>query len=165
MHGSFLCRRNVEADGVPSADGRQREGNAMTKPLTATAQPSRWALLSATALAVVAAAIYFVIGIGWVPDGFKSPPAPVMLVAGVAYLVGGGLILIAKRSLMLLGALANAVVLAIFVASVIAGNGTFDGLSLIGKVAQVLLEIFLVYFVVRMGARRATQGPLRTEKG
>ncbi len=136
----------------------------MTKPRSANAQLPRWAFVSATALATVAAAIYFVIGLGMVPDDFKSPPAPVMLVAGVAYLVGGGLILIANRLLMFLGALVNVVVLGIFVVSVIAGNGTLDGLSLIGKAAQVTLELFLIYFVVRMGTRRATRGPLRTKE-
>lgn len=75
-----------------------------------TASVPRWALGSATTLAVLVAMVYLAIGLGLVPEGFKSPPAPVMVLAGLAYVVGGGLILRANRLLMLAGAVVNALV-------------------------------------------------------
>lgn len=115
-----------------------------------TAPVQRWALRIATALAILAAIVYFAIGLGMVPEDFMSPPAPVMLAAGLAYLVGGGLILVARRWLMLAGAVGNALVLLLFVASALMGKATIDGLSLSGKAAQVLLGALLVWFVKRM---------------
>lgn len=120
---------------------------------TATPVP-RWALRVATALAILAAMDYFAIGLGIVPENFKSPPAPIMIVAGLAYLIGGGLILIAHRRLMLAGAVANALVLLLFVVSAVMGNATIDALSLSGKAAQVVLGALLVWFVKQMGKGR-----------
>lgn len=120
---------------------------------TATPVP-HWALRVATALAILAATDYFAIGLGIVPENFKSPPAPIMIVAGLAYLSGGGLILIAHRRLMLAGAVANALVLLLFVLSAFMGNATIDALSLSGKAAQVVLGALLVWFVKQMGKGR-----------
>ena len=111
----------------------------------------RWVLRIATALAILTAIAYFAIGLGMVPEDFKSPPAPVMVVAGLAYLIGGGLIQVARRRLMLAGAVANALVLLLFVVSAFMGNATIDALSLSGKAAQVVLGVLLVWFVKRMG--------------
>lgn len=111
----------------------------------------RWALRIATALAILVTIAYFAIGLGMVPEDFTSPPAPVMMVAGLAYLIGGGLILVARRRLMLAGAVANALVLLLFVVSAFMGNATIDALSLSGKAAQVVLGALLVWFVKRMG--------------
>lgn len=107
----------------------------------------RQAFVLATALTVVVAAVYLAIGLGAVSSDFKSPPAPVMVLAGVAYLVGGALILLADRRLLLAGAVVNTVVLLLFVASAVRGNATVDLFSLSGKAAQVALGVLLVYLV------------------
>lgn len=125
----------------------------MTKKRISKMSLPRWMPLSATALALVTALVYFAIGFGLVSADFQSPPAPVMLTAGAAYLIGGGLILVAGRRLMLTGAVINALVLILFAVSAIAGNATIDGLSLSGKTAQVALGIFLIYFVARMNEK------------
>lgn len=126
----------------------------MTRTRLAGTSVPRWTLVVATALAVLIASVYFVIGLGLVPDDFRSPPAAVMLVAGFAYLVGGVLILVANRRLMLAGAAANVLVLILFLASMIQGNATIDALSLTGKAAQVVLGVLLFWFVKRMGTAR-----------
>ena len=79
----------------------------MRKMIHTTTAVPRFVLGIATALAVVVAVVYFAIGFGLAPEGFKSPPAPIMVLAGLSYLVGGGLILLADRRLMLVGAVAN----------------------------------------------------------
>ena len=126
----------------------------MTSTRFTAAPAPRWMLRMATALAILVAIVYFAIGLGMVPENFKSPPAPVMVVAGFAYLIGGGLILVANRALMLAGAVANALVLLLFVVSAFMGNATIDPLSLSGKTAQVVLGALLVWFVKRMGKGR-----------
>ena len=130
----------------------------MTSTTLTAAPVPRWALGIATALAMLVAMVYLAIGLGMVPEGFKSPPAPVMVLAGLAYLVGGGLILLADRRLMLAGAVANVLVLLLFVLSALLGNATIDLLSLSGKVAQVVLGVLLVWFVRQMGTGRKGTG-------
>lgn len=125
----------------------------MTKTRISKMPLPRWMPYTATALALVTALVYLAIGLGLVSADFQSPPAPLMLTAGAAYLIGGGLILVAGRGLMLAGAVINALVLILFAVSTIAGNATVDGLSLGGKAAQVALGIFLIYFVVRMNEK------------
>jgi hypothetical protein len=118
-----------------------------------TAPPgTRLALVGAGALALVVAGVYFAIGLGFAPEGFESPPAPVMVLAGVAYLVGGGLILFADRRLLLIGAVVNALVLLLFVASALRGTATIDALSLSGKAAQIALGVLLVWSAREMGS-------------
>ena len=70
-----------------------------------------WTPWVAFALALLAAAVYFVVASPAVPPDYKSPPTPVLVVAGLAYLVGGVLILQADRRLLVLGALLNPLVL------------------------------------------------------
>ena len=89
--------------------------------LTKIPEP-RPALLGATALPILTALVYFSIGLGMVPDGVKSPPPALMMLAGFTYLIGGVLILFADRRLMLVGAVVNMVVLVLFVVSAAAGN-------------------------------------------
>ena len=133
----------------------------MTSATLTAAPVPRWALGIATALAILVAMVYLAIGLGMVPEGFKSPPAPVMVLAGLAYLVGGGLILFADRRLMLVGAVANVLVLLLFVLSALLGNATIDLLSLTGKLAQVVLGVLLVWFVRRMGTGGRAPGGRR----
>ena len=108
-----------------------------------------WAHWVAVALSLVAATVYFVIASPAVPEGYKAPPAPVLVVAALAYLVGGGLILLADRRLLLLGAVLNPLVLVAYTIAAIKGHATVDGLSLTSKAAQIGLEVLLVWLVLR----------------
>lgn len=126
----------------------------MTSTTHTAAPVPRWALGIATALAILVAMVYLAIGLGMVPEDFKSPPAPVMLLAGLGYLVGGGLILLADRRLLLAGAVVNVLILLLFVLSALLGNATLDLFSLSGKVAQVVLGVLLVWSVRQMGTGR-----------
>jgi hypothetical protein len=115
----------------------------------AEAVSTRPVLLLAALLSVVAGIVYLAIGLGFVDDSFKSPPAPVMTAAGLAYIVGGSLIPFVSRRLLLLGAAGNAVVLGLFLLSAIRGTATVDELSVTGKVAQVALGIVLAWHLRR----------------
>ncbi len=108
-----------------------------------------WTPWAAFALALVAAAVYFVIASPAVPADYKSPPTPVLVVAGLAYLVGGVLILQADRRLLVLGAILNPLVLLAYTAAAIKGHAAVDGLSLTGKAAQIGLEVALVWLILR----------------
>ncbi len=111
-------------------------------------------LLLASVMAVAAAAVYLAIGLGLVAEDFESPPAPVMLVAGAVYLAGSVALHRVSPRLLLLGALANAAVLALFLLSAAMGRATVDALSLGGKAAQVMLSLLLL-----LAWRDASQRP------
>lgn len=111
-------------------------------------------LLLATLAAMAAAVAYLAIGFGLVPDDFKSPPRPVMVLAGITYAVGAGMLHFVDRRLLLLGAAANAAVLGLFVLSAARENATVDVLSLSGKAAQALLSVLLVWAGLHMAPRR-----------
>jgi hypothetical protein len=118
-------------------------------PTIMQATSDNWALWLAAALSLGAAVIYLVIASPAAPADYKAPPTPVLVVAGAAYLVGAGLILVADRRLLLLGAVLNPLVLAAYLAAAINGRAAVDGLSLTGKAAQVALEAALVWLVLR----------------
>ncbi len=101
------------------------------------------------ALALVAAAVYFVIASPAMPADYKSPPTPVLVVAGLAYLVGGVLILLADRRLLVLGAILNPLVLLAYTGAAIKGHAAIDGLSLTSKAAQIGLEVALLWLILR----------------
>ncbi len=94
-----------------------------------------WTPWVALALALVAAAVYFVIASPAMPVDYKSPPTPVLVVAGLAYLVGGVLILQADRRLLVLGAILNPLVLVAYTVAATKGHAAVDGLSLTSKAA------------------------------
>jgi len=114
----------------------------------------RTLLLLATLAAIATAVVYLAIGSGLVPDDFKSPPRPIMVLAGITYAAGSGVLHFVDRRLLLLGAAANAAVLALFVLSAAQENATVDVLSLSGKAAQALLSVLLVWAGLRMTTRR-----------
>ena len=103
----------------------------------------------ASALALVAAIVYLVIASPARPADYKSPPTPVLVVAALAYLVGGGLILLGDRRLLVLGAVLNPLVLLAYTVAAIKGHATVDGLSLTSKAAQVGLEVALLWLILR----------------
>ena len=108
-----------------------------------------WPHWVAVGLALVAAAIYFVIASPAVPADYKAPPRPVLVVAGLAYLVGGGLILLADRRLLILGAILNPLVLVAYTGAAIKGHAAVDGLSLSSKAAQIGLEVALLWLILQ----------------
>ena len=103
----------------------------------------------AAALSLVAAAVYVVIASPARPADYKSPPTPVLVVAALAYLVGGGLILLGDRRLLILGAVLNPLVLLAYTVAAIKGHATVDGLSLTSKAVQIGLEVALLWLVLR----------------
>ena len=103
----------------------------------------------AAVLSLVAAAVYLVIASPAVPAGYKAPPRPVLAVAGLAYLVGGGLVGLDDRRLLTLGAVLNPLVLLAYAVAAIKGHAAVDGLSLTSKAAQVGLELALLWLVLR----------------
>ena len=108
-----------------------------------------WTPWIAFALALVAAAVYFVIASPAMPADYKSPPTPVLVAAGLAYLVGGVLILQADRRLLVLGAILNPLVLVAYTAAAIKGHAAVDGLSLSSKAAQIGLEVALLWLILQ----------------
>jgi hypothetical protein len=114
-----------------------------------SSQPTAWpsVRIAATALSLVTAVSYFVIALGFVPADYLSPPAPVMFVAGLAYLIGGVLILRVGRRLLTLGAVLNALVIIAFIATALTDNATVDLLTIMGKVPQIGLEFLLLWLV------------------
>src|ERR687894_1799892 len=101
------------------------------------------------ALSLIAASVYFIIASPARPADYKSPPIPVLVVAGLAYLIGGMLILLGDRRLLIFGAIVNVVVMTAFAVAARMGYATVDGLSLTSKVAQVMLEVLLLWLIVQ----------------
>ena len=100
-------------------------------------------------LSLVAAVVYLVIASPARPADYKAPPTPVLVVAALAYLVGGGLILLGDRRLLILGAVLNPLVVVAYTVAAIKGHATVDGLSLTSKAAQIGLEVALLWLVLR----------------
>ncbi len=101
------------------------------------------------ALSLIAAGVYFIIASPARPADYKSPPIPVLIVAGLAYLIGGMLILLGDRRLLIFGAIVNVLVMAAFAVAARMGHATVDRLSLTSKVAQVMLEVLLLWLIVQ----------------
>jgi hypothetical protein len=100
-------------------------------------------------LAIIAGLSYFVIISPLAPDDFQSPPAPVLAVAAIAYIVGGYLILSDVRWLLIVGLGANTFVLVAFLRSVATDEATIDAFSAPGKLAQLALEVVLLVLIFR----------------
>ena len=116
-------------------------------------------LWTAVGLAFVAAISYIlmalnVLDVGDLQAGEK--PANIIFVAAGCYLIGGLLILTRTRWLLLFGAFINAMVVLFFFniyqnrPAVILSPG-----GLISKIAQILLEVALIYVVVAFWKREA----------
>lgn len=105
----------------------------------------------AVALALITALSYVLMGFNVLDVGdlqMDEKPAGIIYVAAGCYLVGGLLILLRNRGLLLFGAFINAMVVFFFFnmyqgrPSVMLSPG-----GLISKIAQVLLEIVLIYVI------------------
>ena len=103
-------------------------------------------------LALLAALVYFLMGAGVPqPGDLQADDAPpgIAYFAGACYVVGGLLILTRKRWLWVIGAVINALVIVMFITAHAARPGVlFSVPGLATKVAQILLEIGLIYLIV-----------------
>jgi len=112
-------------------------------------------------LALLAALVYFLMGAGVLQPGdlqADDAPAGIAYFAGACYVVGGLLILARKRWLWVIGAVVNALVIVGFIAAYATRPGVlFCAPGLATKVAQILLEIGLIYLIVtyKQGKREA----------
>ena len=116
-----------------------------------TAQPALSSIARVgTILAWVNGVVYLLIGAGLAPDDLESPPRGVMLVAAAAYFVGGWLIRRLDRRLLLAGAIANALVMFVYVASLMAGRSDLEVYAVVSKAAQIGLEVVLLALLARL---------------
>jgi hypothetical protein len=124
-------------------------------------------LIGCLALALIAAVVYFLMGINVIPipivNGEKAQPSIVYVAAG-CYLTGGFLILLRKRWLWIIGLIANSFVIAIFF---LAYNQKPDIMfslpGLVTKIAQILLEAGLIYLLVTFKKEKRS-GQLKNNK-
>ena len=109
-------------------------------------------LLGLLTLALLAALVYFLMGVGVLqPRDLQAGEAPegIAYIIGACYVVGGLLILARKRWLWVLGAVINAVVIVGFIAAYAARPEVlFCAPGLATKVLQILLEIGLIYLIM-----------------
>ena len=98
-------------------------------------------------LAVIAGISYFVIISPLAPDDFQSPPAGILAVAAVLYLIGGYLILTDNRKLLIIGLVANTFVMLAFLRSLATDEAAIEAISSPGKLAQLALEVVLLKLI------------------
>ena len=109
-------------------------------------------------LALGAAVSYLMIGLNVLTVGDLQPseaPAAITYVCAGGYLLGGLLILLRRRSLWIVGAVVNALVMLIFFAAY-AGRPSvmFSPGGLATKAAELLLEVSLIYLIFTYSTRR-----------
>lgn len=124
---------------------------------TAPAGAAEWAIWLAVALAVLSSLSYVLIGLGVLGVGDLTPserPAGIIVAAAGGYLLGGLLILVRRRSLWIIGAGINALVILFFVLGYQDRPAVlFSAGGLVSKAAEVALEVVLLYLIVT-GAHR-----------
>ena len=104
-------------------------------------------------LALVAAVVYILMGVGVLDAGdlgdVKAPPG-ITYIAAAGYIIGGLLIFLHKRPLLITGAIINALVIIMFFV-LHRNNSTVlaSAPGLITKIAQILLEAGLVYLILK----------------
>ncbi len=108
-------------------------------------------MIGCLVLAVIAAVIYLLMGVNIIsiPElGTEEAPAAIVYIAAGCYLIGGLLILLRKRWLWVIGLAANTLVIFIFLVAYNQRPEIMFSLPGLGtKVAQILLEIGLVYLI------------------
>ncbi len=103
----------------------------------------------AVMLSLVAAVVYLVIASPAAPESYKAPPTPVLVVAGLAHLIGAALIGLDDRRLLILGAVLNPLVLLAYTVAAVKGHAAIDDLSLTSKAAQIGLEVVLLWLILK----------------
>ncbi len=106
----------------------------------------------AVALAVVAAVSYVLIGFNLLAVGDlqkAEASATIIYVAAGSYLLGGQLILLRRRWLLMIGAVINALVMLAFVSAYLDRPAVlFSPGGLATQAAQLLLEASLIYLII-----------------
>jgi hypothetical protein len=109
-------------------------------------------MIACTVLALIAAVVYVLVGTDVVSIpalGAEQAPVAIFYIAAGCYLVGGLLVLWRKRWLWAVGLAANTFVIAIFfLAYHQEPEMMLSTAGLATKMAQVLLEVGLIYLVV-----------------
>ena len=109
-------------------------------------------LWTATALALTASLSYVLMGLNILGVGdlqMDEKPAVIIYVAAGCYLLGGLLILLRNRWLLLFGAFINAMVILFFFNMYQNRPAVmFSPGGLVSKIAQILLEVALFYLIV-----------------
>ena len=108
-------------------------------------------MLGCTAMAIISAIAYTLMGVGLLQagglTGGETMPAFYYVIPG-GYVVGGLLVLLRKRWLLLTGATVNAFTILVFYTAYAARPDVMlSAPGLITKIAQVLLEIGLIYLI------------------
>ena len=105
----------------------------------------------AVSLALITALAYVLMALNVLGFGdlqMDEKPAAIIYVAGGCYLLGGLLILLRNRWLLLLGAFINAmVILFFFNLYQVRPTVMFSPGGLVSKIAQILLEVALLYVI------------------
>jgi hypothetical protein len=109
--------------------------------------PRNRMLYLASGLAVLSAITYFIVAAGLAPGDPTAPPAGVMLLAGLAYLGGAGLILLDHRRLLMTGAVLNPLVIVAFFVAFLLGNADIEIVSLVSKLSQLGLQVVLLMLI------------------
>ena len=109
-------------------------------------------MLGCLTLALISALIYVLLGIGIMHAGDMTSgdgiPAFFYIIPG-GYVIGGLLVLLKKRWLWITGASINAFTIVVFYAAYASRPDVMlSAPGLITKIAQVLLEIGLIYLIV-----------------
>ena len=129
----------------------------MTDILQKTDRQTKITRLS-TVTALLVGMAYWAIAAGVLPTGLSTAEAPVAIpiVAGGCYVVGGLLIGLRKRGLLLTGAIVNTLVMGFFLSAYTnRPEVMFSAGGLLTKSLQLLLEIGLIYLLtVDRKARR-----------
>jgi hypothetical protein len=102
-------------------------------------------------LATAAAVVYILAGLGVlrVPGLTENPPPAIPYVCAACYILGGLLVLVGNRWLLILGSGINVMVIGIFFAMYNQNSDViFSFPGLFTKMAQVLLEIGLIALIV-----------------
>jgi hypothetical protein len=115
-------------------------------------------MVGCAVVAILAALFYILTGAGTIQPGeldTEDAPQAIAFVAGAGYFIGGLLILVKKRWLWITGAIINALVMAMFFSAYSSRPDVLLSVPGIGtKVPEVLLEIGLIYLVVKYKKER-----------
>jgi len=109
-------------------------------------------IIGCVVLAGLAASFYFLTGAGILQPGeldVEGAPPAIAYIAGAGYVVGSILILVRKRWLWIIGAVINALVIAMFFSAYASRPDVLLSIPGLGtKIPEILLEISLIYLIV-----------------